>query len=151
MEGMLILAALLFFTPDCESLANLKLDATTITSARLAPAEGDLPASCRVAATLRPSSDSEIKIEVWMPATEAAWNGKFQANGNGGWSGAIGAGALAAALRRGYATAGTDTGHTGGSGSFALGHPEKLIDFAWRAVHEMTEKSKAIILGYYGK
>jgi feruloyl esterase len=54
-------------------------------------------------------------------------------------------------VRRGYATAMTDTGHSGGSGSFALGHPEKLIDFAYRAVHEMAVKSKAVIAAYYGK
>ena len=71
-----------------------------------------------------------------MPVAD--WNGKFQGVGNGGWSGAISYGPLAAALRRGYAAASTDTGHSGGSASFALGHPEKLIDFAWRAVHEMT-------------
>src|SRR6266404_894259 len=147
----ILLASTALVGQTCEDLSSLKLSDTTITSAQAVAASGDLPASCRVAATLRPSGDSEIKIEVWMPVTEAAWNGKFQANGNGGWSGAIATGELAAALRRGYATAGTDTGHTGGSGSFALGHPEKLVDFAWRAVHEMTEKSKAIILGYYGK
>ena len=49
------------------------------------------------------------------------------------------------ALARGYATSSTDTGHTGGSASFALGHPEKVIDFGWRAVHEMTVASKKII------
>jgi feruloyl esterase len=135
---------------SCDSLSALKLPDTTITSAKLTDASNDLPASCRVAATLRPSADSEIKIEVWMPATVSAWNGKFQANGNGGWSGAINPGALSAALHRGYATAATDTGHSGGSGSFALGHPEKLVDFGYRAVHEMTVKAKAIVAAYYG-
>src|SRR5258706_12916775 len=85
-----------------------------------------------------------------MPATGSAGNGKFQANGNGGWSGAIKQGRLTSALGRGYATASTDTGHTGGSGSFALGHPEKLIDFGYRAVHEMTVKAKAIVAAFYG-
>ena len=86
-----------------------------------------LPPFCRVAATLKPTADSDIKIEVWLPASD--WNGKFQAVGNGAWSGAIAYPAMATALRRGYATASTDTGHAGGSASFALGHPEKLIDF----------------------
>ena len=113
----------------------------------------ELPAFCRVAATLRPSSDSDIKIEVWLPA--AGWNGKFQAVGNGGWAGVIsygGARGLASALRSGYATASTDTGHTGtgDDGSFAMNHPEKLIDFGYRAVHEMTVQAKAIIAAYYG-
>ncbi len=146
---------------SCESLGSLALPQTTITHARSVPAGrfepptppgptsfSNLPAFCRVAATLRPSSDSEIKIEVWMPAQD--WNGKFQATGNGGWSGAVSYGALARALALGYATAGTDTGHSGGRGEFALGHPEKLIDFGYRAVHEMTVKAKAIIAAYYG-
>ena len=57
---------------------------------------------------------------------------------------------MAAAMRKGYATATTDTGHEGGSASFALGHPEKLIDFAYRSEHEMTVKAKAIIAAFYG-
>ena len=150
---------------SCESLSTLRLQDTTITLAapvpagEFAPAAGaatapvseafkNLPAFCRVAATLKPTADSDIKIEVWMPA--AGWNGKFQAVGNGGWSGAIVYPMLARALARGYATASTDTGHSGGSGSFALGHPEKLIDFGYRAVHEMTVDAKAIVAAYYG-
>jgi Tannase and feruloyl esterase len=113
----------------------------------------ELPPFCRVAATLRPSSDSDIKIEVWLPATE--WNGKFQAVGNGGWAGTISYGGdrgLAAAVRRGYAAASTDTGHAGNGAdaSFALNHREKLIDFGHRAVHEMAVQAKAIIAAYYG-
>ena len=150
---------------SCEALKSLALPDATITLAATVPAgefelpQGapprrpapnfkDLPAFCRVAATLAPSNDSDIKIEVWMPA--AGWNGKFQAVGNGGWSGAIVYPSLARALAHGYATASTDTGHAGGSGRFALGHPEKLIDFGYRAVHEMTVKAKAIITAYYG-
>jgi len=150
----------------CEALAKLTLPNTTITSAQLVAAGqfappganpappgnpspfANLPAFCRVAATLTPSADSDIKIEVWMPVAD--WNGKFQGVGNGGWSGAIGYGPLAAALRRGYAAASTDTGHSGGSASFALGHPEKLTDFAWRAGHEMTVQAKAIVAVFYG-
>ena len=88
----------------------------------------NVPAFCRVAAHPGAITKTpDIKIEVWMPAS--GWNGKFQAVGNGGWSGAIGYAALARALARGYATASTDTGHSGGSGSFALGHPEKADRF----------------------
>ena len=100
-----------------------------------------LPAFCRVAATLTPSSDSDIKIEVWLPSS--GWNGKFQAVGNGGWAGSISYAALAGAVNAGVRHGGTDTGHVGNSGSFALGHPEKVTDFAYRAVHEMTVKAKA--------
>ena len=159
----------------CESLKSLPLENTTITLAQSVvagefslPAQGQvaaqqnaifkqLPAFCRVAATLKPSSDSDIKIEVWMPL--ANWNGKFQAVGNGGWAGSItysaGVGGIergmAQALMRGYATASTDTGHTGNTAAPMLGHPEKLVDYAYRAVHEMTVASKAILAAFYGQ
>jgi feruloyl esterase len=80
----------------------------------------------------------------------AAWNGKYEGTGNGGWGGAISPGELAGAVARGYAAASSDTGHTGGSASFAMGHPEKLIDFGYRAVHDMTVAAKALIAAYYG-
>ena len=141
---------------SCESLSSLALPNTSITLAQVVPAGAftlpgtgpaapqfsQLPTFCRVAATLTPSADSDIKIEVWLPTTD--WNGKFQAVGNGGWAGTISYGALASALQEGYATASTNTGHAGANASFAIGHPEKVIDFAYRAVHEMAVKSKAI-------
>ena len=108
-----------------------------------------LPAHCRVAATLRPSADSDIKMELWLPVEN--WNGKFEMVGNGGWAGIISFPQMAAALREGYATASTDTGHEGGNGMFALGHPEKIVDFGWRAVHETVVKSKALIQAYYSQ
>ncbi|HEV3141388.1 MAG TPA: tannase/feruloyl esterase family alpha/beta hydrolase, partial [Vicinamibacterales bacterium] len=105
------------------------------------------PAFCRVAATLSPVADSEIKVEVWLPA---AWNNKYQAVGNGGWAGAISYPAMAAAVNAGYATASTDTGHAGGTGDFALNHPEKLKDFGYRAIHETTVFAKQVIDRFYG-
>ena len=114
-----------------------------------APAAQMLPAHCRVAATLRPSTDSDIKMELWLPVEN--WNGKFEMVGNGGWAGIISFPQMAAALRDGYAAASTDTGHQGGNGMFALGHPEKIVDFGWRAVHETVVKSKALIQAYYGQ
>ena len=150
----------------CDSLSKLTLPNVTITSAQsvaagaftppATPGPGrlnaalfqGLPAFCRVMATLTPSSDSDIKVEVWLPVS--GWNNDFQAIGNGGWNGTMGYGPLAEAVKRGYAAAGTDTGHEGGSASFALGHPEKFTDFAYRAVHEMTVTSKAIIQNFYG-
>ena len=109
-----------------------------------------LPAHCRVFLTSKPSSDSDIKIEVWLPVADA-WNGKFQAVGNGLWAGVISYGALAAAVRDGYAAASTDTGHEGNNATFAIGHPEKLVDFAYRAVHEMAVQSKAVINSFYNR
>ena len=168
--GPLFLLACVFSVPasgaPCDQLAALALKDATVTSARLvstgefeppSATEGNaanrnafknLPAFCRVAATLKPSSDSDIKVEVWLPAN--GWNGKFQAVGNGGWAGAISYPAMADAIRAGYATASTDTGHVGGRGTFALDHPEKLIDFAWRSEHEMTVKAKEVIGNFYG-
>ena len=109
-----------------------------------------LPAYCHVAGTLKPSTDSDIRMELYMPAEN--WNGKFQMLGNGGWAGSIqGISGMQAALREGYATSATDTGHAGGNGMFALGHPEKITDFAYRAVHETVVKSKMLINAYYGK
>jgi feruloyl esterase len=117
---------------------------------------GSLPAFCRVAATLKPSSDSDIKIEVWLPLS--GWNGRFLGVGGGGTAGRIVyAGlplGLTDALRLGYAAANTDAGHDAsvdkGSLSFVVGHPEKLIDYAYRANHEMTIKAKAIVAAFYG-
>ena len=102
-----------------------------------------LPAYCRVAVTMKPSSDSSIDMEVWMPAEN--WNNKFQMVGNGGWAGTMSFPAMQAALREGYATSTTDTGHKGGDAIFGLNHPEKLVDFAYRAVHETVVKSKTLI------
>ncbi|HLG57673.1 MAG TPA: tannase/feruloyl esterase family alpha/beta hydrolase [Vicinamibacterales bacterium] len=147
----------------CESLSSLKLPDAMVTSAQLVAAGtftqpggrgganqfADLPAFCRVGATLAPTKESDIKIEVWLPAS--GWNGKFQAVGNGGWAGVISYPAMASALQEGYATASNDTGHKGGNALFAIGHPEKLVDFAYRAVHEMTVQSKAIASSYYSR
>jgi len=121
----------------------------TVTSVRGDPPAGKLPSFCRVAATLRPTTDSEIKIEVWLPEARA-WNGKYEAAGNGGWGGSINYGDMTAALSRGYATSSTDTGHAGGRASFAIGHPEKLIDFGYRSIHEMTLAAKQVIAAFYG-
>jgi feruloyl esterase len=115
---------------------------------RGAEAFKSLPAFCRVAATITPVPDSEIKIEVWLP--ESGWNGKLQSVGNGAWAGSIGYPAMATALAAGYATAGTDTGHTGNNPNFITGHPEKVNDFGYRAIHEMTVLAKGIIGAYYG-
>jgi feruloyl esterase len=107
-----------------------------------------LPAYCRVAATLKPSADSDIRMEVWLPEN---WNGKIEMVGNGGWAGVISYAAMAAAVKEGYASTSTDTGHEGGNGMFALGHPEKIVDFGYRAVHDTLVTAKAVSASYYGK
>ena len=155
----------------CDSLASLVLPNGTITAAeahaagaftppmppgrplseRQAQQYAALPAFCRVAATLSPSSDSDIKVEVWMPAE--GWNGKLQAVGNGAFTGNLrygGGRSMASGLERGYATASTDTGHVGGSAEFGYNHPEKVVDFGWRSVHEMTVTAKQVIGAFYG-
>jgi feruloyl esterase len=170
---MLKYAALIFvgsyaMGATCESLSSLSIPHSTIVAESVAagafappaPAGGkgkakggdsyaNLPAFCRVQVTSKPSADSDIKIEYWLPV--AGWNGNFEANGNGGWSGSITPNTLAAGMQRGYASAMTDTGHEGGSASFAMGHPEKVIDFGYRAVHEMATTGKALIKAFYGR
>jgi feruloyl esterase len=149
---------------SCEALTSRTFPGATITVAQSAPAGTftppglaptakpnpnlmSLPAFCRVAATLKPSADSDIKMELWLPA--ANWNGKFQAVGNGGWAGSINYAAMGEALKRGYATSSTDAGHVGGGGPW-MQQPDKLVDFGYRAIHEMTVTSKAIATIHYG-
>ena len=122
----------------CESIAALSLPNSKVTVAQQvapgaftppgaagspAPVFAKLPEFCRVTATLTPSSDSDIKIEVWLPAS--GWNGKFQAVGNGGVDRQHPYPAMANAVLGGYATAGTDTGHVGDTAAFALSHPRR--------------------------
>ena len=156
------MAASSFAQTPCERLQSLQLPGASITLAETAsgsfrvpgqPADRPpltMPAHCRVAITLKPSADSDIKAEVWMPAA-ADWNGKLLMEGGGGFVGYISYGPMAAALRAGYATASTDTGHAGADAVFALGHPEKVVDFAYRAVHETAVKAKAILTSHYGR
>jgi hypothetical protein len=160
----------------CDSLASLKLKNTSITAAQTVvagtfqppgPAPNpaalavykSLPAFCRVQGVMEPSSDSHIEFEVWLPAS--GWNGRYMGTGNGGYAGAIGystgpvastSPGLAEALLDGYAVSATDTGHKarGDDAQWALGHPEKIVDYGYRAVHETAENAKAIIRAFYG-
>jgi feruloyl esterase len=167
-------------TDTCNSLAKLALPTATVTQAVVVPAGtyqfsstplsglGQLPgmnvagqvtikpnpAFCRIAATLKPSQDSDIKMEVWLPLTH--WNGKFLAVGNFGWAGSLMEPGMMTGLNQGYATASTDTGHdsttpNGNGGQFAYGHQEKLIDYGYRADHLMTVHAKTIIHAFYKK
>jgi len=140
MRLLVFLAAPRFGQTPCADMARLP-DVTAVTQTTT---------HCGVSITLRPSADSEIKSEVWLP-TAAGGNGKFLMVGGGGFVGSINTGGMTNAVREGYASASTDTGHTGGSVGFALGHPEKIVDFAYRAVHETAVKAKALITAYYGR
>jgi tannase/feruloyl esterase len=111
----------------------------------------NVPAFCRVVVLAKPTADSNIKIEVWLPA--AGWNGKLQGIGNGGFAGLIDYMQLGAAVSKGYAATATDTGHAGSpiDASWALGHPEKVVDFGHRGIHEMTRVAKEALHAFYGK
>ena len=148
----------------CESLTALKLPHATIMSAKAMAAGAmtmptvfgsqtlDVPARCEVRGVSRPSADSEIGFEVWLPLT--GWNGKYRQQGNGGFAGVVNRAALVDPLRRGYVAAATDDGHDAmktPQGTFAVGHPEKVIDFGYRAVHDTSEQAKAIVAAFYGR
>jgi Tannase and feruloyl esterase len=148
---------------DCAALKKTAFPGTEITVAQLhaagpfaippelGPARTvHLPAFCRIQGVLRPTPDSAIDFEVWLPAKD--WNGRFQGIGNGGFAGSISYSALAGAVEDGDAAAATDTGHKAGGtdAGWAKGHPERIIDFGWRAVHLTAAVGKALTKAYYG-
>ncbi len=149
---------------DCGSLAGKAFGDATITAAtNVSPPSSvvgkDPPTPvavsapfCRVQGSIKPSPDSDVAFEVWLPP-EAAWNGKYEGVGNGGFAGSLIYPGMVRALEAGYAASGTDTGHSGGplDAPWALGHPEKIVDFGWRGIHETASASKAIIEAYYAK
>ncbi len=148
---------------DCSGLKGRALPDSEITAATIQPAGPfvvppelgpartvQLPAFCRVQGVLHPTSDSRIAFEVWLPGE--SWNGRFQGVGNGGFAGSIGYSSLVAAVQGGYAAASTDTGHSQGGtdASWAKGHPEKVVDFGWRAVHLTAIAGKTLAEAFYG-
>ena len=153
----------------CERLTGARIPNTTITLAQTvaagtfngppAPKSGtelsllykSLPAFCRVVAEAKPTSDSDIKLEVWLPVS--GWNGKLQGIGVGGFAGSIDSVQLATTVKAGYAATATNTGHTGSpmDAGWAMGHPEKIIDYGYRGIHEMTRVAKTVIAAYYSK
>jgi hypothetical protein len=149
----------------CESLTQLQLPHAKVVSSQPVtggsfdpPGSGfappgapqglsGLPPLCRVVVQSTPTADSLINIEIWIPLGDA-WNGKYEQLGCGGFCGTLQFGyfSLARAVRRGYASAITDDGNqSAGDGNFALGHPEKVIDFGYRALKETTDSAKAVI------
>ena len=152
----------------CEALKDAKLDHASVVSAVIQEAallkqppgvpfkipDIRVPWHCEVTGIARPTTDSEITFLLWLPAKET-WNGKYVQRGNGGWAGSIQPSALVVPLMRGYAVSATDDGHhTEGvmpDARWAVGHPEKLIDFGYRSLHETARLSKSILEAYYGK
>jgi feruloyl esterase len=113
-----------------------------------------VPAFCKVSAVLTPTADSLINVEVWLPT--ASWNGKFQGIGNGGYGGTIaqGSAAMVAGLKSGFAVANTDMGtvpSSNGNADALVGHPQKWIDFGWRATNLMTKTAKQLVQRFYGQ
>jgi len=159
LAALLLSAQSTLAAQECEGLQKLASPTVSITLAKSIPTGeftppgankplARLPAFCRIAATLKPTADSAIGTEIWLPGD--GWNGKFMAVGSGGWGGSIAYDSMAEALRRGYATSATDDGHTGPGAAFLAGHPEKFIDFAYRAQHEMTVEAKLLVKAFYG-
>ena len=140
---------------NCEKLGALALKDASIGSATAIAAAGGLPAYCRVYGVARPTADSEINFEVWLPLS--GWNGKFNGTGNGAYGGTLTLPEreMAVGLSRGYAAAGTDMGHSAqnnvsADAHWALGHPEKIADWGYRAAHLTAINAKAIIQAFYG-
>jgi hypothetical protein len=150
---------------DCGRAMKIKIDHAAVTSAESitagsairTSAHDELPAAkfdfCRVLMTSRPTADSEIRIELWVPSG-GGWNGKFEQVGNGGFAGSLPYRLMAQVLSLGYAVAGTDDGHRSNQmtdASWALNHPEKVKDYGWRAIHETAVISKRILRGLTSK
>ncbi len=165
LAGVLFAATALSAKPaaaSCEDLINASVSEGTITLAESHPAGSfaapdgttytNLPAFCRVAATLTPSPDSNIKVEVWMPNSD--WNGRYVGTGNGGYAGTIAYSELAPTLQFGFAVANTDMGTTPATpldGKPLVGHPERWIDWGYRSTHLMTVAAKEIITAFYSQ
>lgn len=143
----------------CKKLAEMQFPGAAITAAECVTSGvfrprgstqpiGGLPAFCRIAATLKPTPQSNIRIELWLPETN--WNGRFLGTGNGGGAGNINYGPLGNGIKNGYATVNTDMGTSPGAND-AVGHPERWADFGHRATHEMTVAGKAITQAFYNK
>jgi feruloyl esterase len=148
--GLALLAGVAQAAPSCASLTSAALPHAAVTSAS-DEAAGKV-AACKIDVTARPTADSDIRIEVWIPEG-AAWNGRYVQFGNGGFAGQIASARLQAVAAEGYAVAMTDDGHQskiGTDASWAVGHPARVVDFGWRALKETTNAAKALIRLYQG-
>ena len=142
----------------CEDLGKVAPEASTITSAAAVVAAtkiGNVDVDekfCRVQGVARPSPDSEIKFEVWIPAAAKDWSGRFKLNGTGGYAGAIPYPRLVQDIGDGYVTAASNMGHDGGEGpAWTLNQPEKVKDWGLRAHYYVATAAKTLANAYYGK
>lgn len=159
--------------PACTALLGFKQPGMIIESAALQPANAPvsgangpsmtgqygkgaavrgLPAFCRVKGSLHPEAGSDIKFEAWLP--QSRWDGRYTGANSGGLAGAINYLDLAAAVRAGQATSGSDTGHAADSavdGRWARDNPQKIRDYGWRAVHLTTIAGKKLAEAFYGR
>lgn len=147
--------------PACEQLVAVHMPDAKILSAKLVPAGelasakaiGTVPTHCEVQGLITPTSDSVIHFELWLPSA-SDWNGKYMQVGSGGWGGIILDRQFVKPIGRGYAVAATDDGHSANgdmTGKFTLGHPQKLIDFGYRAVHLTSSDSRIVLDAFYGR
>src|SRR5437588_5901177 len=166
---LLFVAGACAHAAPCDTVRSVRLPNTTIVAVTLVDsgkfvpppavrqpaaefftAFNTLPAFCRIQLVMRPSTDSDIGIEVWLPL--ARWNGRYLGVGNGSYGGSFNYYRLGEALRSGFATSSTDTGHRGAptDTSWATGHPEKQADFDYRATHLTAQTAKALVRAMYG-
>ncbi|HKD42676.1 MAG TPA: tannase/feruloyl esterase family alpha/beta hydrolase [Myxococcaceae bacterium] len=131
---------------SCPELADISLPSAIITSAVVIGASGAVPAHCKVNGVATPTAKSSVQFEVRLPLS--AWNGKFNGIGNGGYGGTIPA-TDGASLIRNYATAATDMGHSSSDPVWALGHPERIADWGYRANHVTAGLAKTLIKAFY--
>src|SRR3982751_2426272 len=143
---------------DCAGLVSVKLEGTTITSASAVAAPSTIGGAwvavpfCRVEGVARPSPDSEIRFEVWLPASPDKWAGRLKVDGTGGYAGGVPYALLAQDIGDGFVTAGSNMGHDGGeSPAWTVNHPEKVRDWGLRAHYSVATAAKALSAAYYGK
>jgi feruloyl esterase len=141
---------------SCAQLTSVTPEASTITSTAIVTPPATVGGAavsvpfCRVQGTARPSQDSEIKFEVWLPPTAAAWTGRMKVNGTGGYAGATPYGRLAQDIGDGFITAGSNMGHDGGeSATWTMNHPEKVKDWGLRAHYYVATAAKTLSLAFY--
>ncbi len=158
MRLVLFLFASTLSAATCDSLVHVSIPHTEIVRAEeiaagaFVPNGAGLPAFCRVMAAVHPATDSDIRVEVWMPVS--GWTGRALATGNGGFAGSISYAALAGGLKAGDAVANTDMGMAvpaGADASVFIGRPERWRDWGYRATHEMSIVETALVQAYYGR